>query len=156
LPTEAFASVVRQGEVDAVPIGTPLSRNCTLAIAPVALIASPVIVTSIGPSIVEHAAGLVMTMIGAAPTTMSTAAVVLTAPRSSVAFALIEWMPAVAAVHDSRYGADRITPSDATPSRNSTLAIVPSESVAVASSTTGSPARTKLPAIGVTNFTLGG
>ena len=70
---------------------------------------------------------------------MATAALVVCAPRLSLARAVKLWLPSVAA-HNRLYGAALTTPNEVVPSKNSTLAMLPSASLAVADSVTADPA----------------
>src|SRR5687767_9891527 len=57
---------------------------------------------------------------------------VVLAPRLSIATALKAWLPAVALLHVTAYGEVASTPSEAVPRKNSTLAMLPSLSLALA------------------------
>src|SRR5579862_8869103 len=100
-PAAAWTTTVRHGGRIDVPIDTPLSKNSTLAIVPLALLASAETTTSIGPSITEQNVGPVTMTAGAAPTRTSTFCERVVAPRSSVAVALIVCGPGDDAVQPS-------------------------------------------------------
>src|SRR5690242_3373290 len=110
---------------------------------------------SCGDSSVMQSRGLVTTAIGASPMTTLTAAESAVAPLSSVARAMMAWVPA-GPFQECVYGALVATPTTDPPAINSTLAIVPSGSVAVAASATGVPTATKSPFTGDVSVTVGG
>src|SRR5579862_2112230 len=154
-PAAAWTTTVRHGGTIDVPTDTPLSKNSTLAIVPLALLASPETTTSTGPSITEQNAGPVTTTAGAAPTMMSTFCERVVAPRS-VAMALIVCEPGEDAVQLSWNGARGTSPTEAAPSKNSTRPTVPSTSVAVAEIVTVEPAAANVPGEGEVSTMLGG
>src|SRR5437763_2105506 len=139
------------------PTGTPSTWKSTLCTPTLSLAFADSVIVPSRPD--ARLAGAVSAMVGGwvSPTgsLMFTvcALEVVVAPLLSVARAVSVCAPDVAGVHEMLYGLDASSPIFVAPSKNSTLAIVPSLSEAVALSVIGVP---RVPVAGADSATLGG
>ena len=141
------------------PITVEPSRNSTLVTLPPGSLAVAVIVIVGFQAKIAPSAGEVMLAVGAAfaaLTVIVDGALVVLAPRSSVARAVTVYVPAATPPQVKLYGAVVSSPSFAAPLKNSTLATVPSASDAVAARLTVAGAAKVAPLAGCVSVTVGG